>query len=198
MPINWFAKLKNIPLTIVIVLADLFLLVNAPMFVESGAVGSYRSLLSIYLILLISFRTFVPQGVFEGGGIGNGVLYFGIGLVGTSLIFTGGDFINILQTFQLERNAPILILATQALVVAFIEEDVFRNRLPAVVGVIPAQIAFSLYHFSAYGGSIMGMILAFVAGLVFYGMDRLTGSLYVSVGSHASYNLFAMSILAMI
>lgn len=192
---NWFVKLKSIKLSIVILILQSFLLVNAPLFVKAGEVESYRFLILTYMALLIGFEAFVGQGVFKTASLGDGLFYFSIGLLGGSLVLTGGEFIGSLQTFEFARSAPVIVLITQAVVVASSEELIFRSYLPAAIGGIPSQFAFAAFHAAAYGLVLQSVFIALVAGFFFYIVAKYT-SLWTAVGLHLSWNLWSLGVLS--
>jgi len=182
-------SLSKIPFTFVLLTAQAFLLINASMFVKPSEVMSYRFLIMTYMILVIGMKAFVGRGIFKSRGVGRGFLWFTIGLLATSIILTTGGFLANLQYFQLASNAPLVILLTQSLVVAASEEQIFRNYMPAIIGVIPAQVAFMIFHGAAYSLAISSLAIALVAGFVFYFVARFTNSIWTAVGVHTTYNL---------
>ncbi len=195
---KWFAKLKNIKFSVVILILQGFLLVNAPLIVQSSEVGSYQTLLVTYMILLLGFEAFVDKGAFGDRAVGSGLLWFGIGLLGGSLLFAGGgyviDVVSSLQAFAMARDAPLVLLLTQSIVVAATEEQVFRNYAPAAFGIVPSQIAFGLFHAAAYGLAFSSILIAMVAGFAFYILARST-SIWTAVGVHASFNLYVLGVI---
>jgi len=195
---NWFAKLKNIKFSIVILILQAFLLVNAPLFVKEASVQNYRFLIMTYMALLIGFEAFVEEGAFKDQPIGNGLLWFGIGLVGTTLIFTSGGYISrtveVFQAFTMSKDAPLMLLITQGVVVASVEEKVFRDYLVQALGIIPSQLAFGVFHAAAYGLALQSIAIAVIAGFVFYILAKYT-SLWTAVGAHAAFNLYALGVI---
>jgi len=95
-------------------------------------------------------------------------------------------------------GAPMFLIILHAGVVAVAEELIFRGALPLVITVIPAQISFGLFHFAAFGGDWAMILMAIVAGFIFYGIMRLTGTIWASVGTHLAWNFYALGILGLI
>jgi len=200
-PWNWFAKLKNLKFSIVIIVLQAFLLVNAPLFIQSADAQGYGFLLITYMVLLVGFEAFVGEGVFKSESIGFGLLWFGVGLVGSSIVFSGGEFLSGIQSnmqaFQFTRSAPVILLITQSVVVASSEEQIFRNYLPQSVGIVPAQIGFAVFHAAAYSLAFGNIIIALAAGFIFYFIAHYT-SLWCSVGIHVGWNLYSLGVLSII
>lgn len=109
------------------------------------------------------------------------------------------------------------VIAFVTFIIAVPEELIFRHWLPlalmgkakgATVGAPPtthpfaaqivSSIAFSMFHWVAYGGDVTALVFAFFAGLVFAlfreGLDfqgtlqNRTGGLTMAIGVHAMYN----------
>jgi len=187
----------NIPIEFILFFAQAFLVVNAGLFVQVAEIASYRTVIMIYMLLLIGFRVFAGKGIFPPTGFGRGFMWFMIGLLGGTVILTGGGWLTELGTFEMARSAPLVLLLTQSLVVAASEEKIFRDYAPAVIGIVPAQLAFAAFHGFAYGLAVTPILMALFAGFLFYFIARYT-SLWSAVGLHTAWNLFSLGALSML
>jgi len=89
----------------------------------------------------------------------------------------------------------------QVCIVAASEEIMFRAvvyrgflRLGKPVAYVVSAVTFALFHFTAYGGNISSIIIAFALGLVMMFLADYK-NLGASIGFHAAYNLFMLGFL---
>ncbi len=109
------------------------------------------------------------------------------------------------------RSALFSTILLQVLFVAPSEELAFRLIIPNylltlfrkkywIFALIIAQLAFALFHLSAYGGNVASLAIAFIIGMVWVLSMRvkLGGrelGIGFTIGSHACYNLILTGIL---
>jgi membrane protease YdiL (CAAX protease family) len=199
-----FPGLSKIPFEFIIFLAQAFLLFNAGLFVVAEEMTSYTTLITVYMLLLIGGKAFSPGGpAFAEKGIGWSVLWFGVGLVGTQLFLGGWDLLpnigSIFQTLQFTQEAPIIILITQIFIVASTENLVFFGYLPKIwgMGIIGGFLSagsFAAFHAFAFQLVIGSIIIAFVAGMIFFAVSKYV-DLWAGVGMHVGWNLYALGLL---
>jgi membrane protease YdiL (CAAX protease family) len=189
-------SISSLKFPVLLLLLQSFLLVTAPFFIKAQSVRDYQFLVMVYMLMTVGMRVYAGNVLFTGQGIGTNLMWFGIGLFATSLILTGGSgLIDVLQTFQLSRGAPVWIAITQGAVIAASEETIFRGLLPKVLGVIGAQVAFGVFHLAAYGLNLTGIGMAIIAGFVFYFAAKYTNSLGTAIGMHMAYNIWALGVI---
>jgi len=187
----------SIPIEFILFFAQAFLVVNAGLFVQAAEVTSYQTVIMIYMLLLVGFRVFAGKGIFPPTSFGRGFMWFMIGLLGGTVILTGGGWLAELGTFETVPGAPLFLLLFQSLVVASSEEKIFRDYAPAVIGIVPAQLSFALFHGFAYGLALTPILMALFAGFLFYFIARYA-NLWAAVGLHTSWNLFSLGALSLL
>jgi len=191
------AKLRQLPLTIWMFIALAFMFVNASAFVPQGEMERFRSVMTIYMIMLLLFLPYAKKAVGYQLNLNKAIAYLAGGFVITVFVMTAfRAVIPALAGQTYVVGAPIYFLVLHIFVVAFSEEMIFRGALSTLITPIPAAVAFGVFHVSAYGGSISSIFVAIVAGLVFFVIMKKT-NIWAAIGVHAGWNSVMLGIFAM-
>ena len=184
--------IRKTPFYVWLLLAQAALLVNASVIAPAEEVGRFQTVLLVYMVLTTAFLALTPKQPWMRANLNQAVAWFTGGFVGGVLLLT--SFQALPRFFgALSVSGPVYLTLTHALVVAVSEEWIFRGFLPALITVIPAQIAFGVFHFAAYGGNWWAMLIAIVAGFLFYAIARYT-NIWTAIGIHAAYNTVILGI----
>jgi len=118
------------------------------------------------------------------------------------LIYDSGLFFQEVIPLPLHSILPILVF--QAAIVVASEELIFRGALYRFIylkfkwlwAVLLSSLAFSLFHFAAYGGQLPSLAFAFLFGIILAILaDRW--NLGVSMGVHLAWNAFVLGATAL-
>jgi membrane protease YdiL (CAAX protease family) len=185
-------QLRRVPFFVWLLLAQAFLLVNASAVAPAGEVGRVQSVLLMYMVLTTAFFVLVPKLPWMKATLNQGIAWFVGGFVAGVVLFSAVREIPRFFGF-LEVSGPVYLTTVHLLVVATSEEFIFRGFLPELITPIPAQVAFGLFHFAAYGGDWIAMLVAMVVGFVFYLIARYT-NIWTVIGLHAAYNTVVLGV----
>jgi hypothetical protein len=192
-----FSKLGRVPFIVWLWIIQLFLLINAPIIAPAGQVDTLRTILIIYIIAEIMFLDFLPK---VPGGLMNlnqAIPWMVGGLIVAVVVVTGIGFVYGFEVQSYALSSPIYLTVLHTAVVGVSETFIYQATLPKLITPIPAQILFGLFHVSAYGGDIVAMVMAIMAGLVFYAVTKYT-NMFASMGAHAGYNTAVLHLLSVI
>jgi membrane protease YdiL (CAAX protease family) len=187
-----FAALRKVPFIVYLWILQAFLLVNAPVIAPAGQVDSFRTILIIYMVLQIAFYTLSPRIPGLQMNLNAAIIWFVGAFVVTTFVLVGIQGLRgtmATQTYAVGASTYLIVM--HACVVAVSEEVIFRGSLPLLISPIPAQIAFGLFHWSAYGGDLTSLLIAIFAGFLFYVIMRKT-NIWTTMGIHAAYNLVVL------
>jgi membrane protease YdiL (CAAX protease family) len=144
----------------------------------------------------------------------------GWGFICLLLLSVIGIVFNQIPGFTLLEVPPLGIdmeilgkIAYQLTFVAFSEELVFRNSLPrlfsgllkdvtknnALTLAISFEVSsflFGIVHFFAYGGNMLQVLIAFIAGNIL-SLFRIVGNLFSSTFAHLLYNVTSISLFSL-
>lgn len=188
------ATFKKIPFIVWLWILQAFLLVNAEAIAPAGQVEQFRTILIIYMLLQIAFFRFVPRVPGLQMNLDQALIWFVGGFVVTTFVLAGFRGISGLLKIQTYAvGASIYLIIMHTLVVAVAEELVFRGFLPLLISPILAQIAFGIFHFSTYGGNMISILMAILAGLLFYIIMR-RANIWTVMGIHGAYNLVVLGV----
>lgn len=185
--------LRRVPFVAWLWIFQAFLLVNAPAIAPTGEVDKFRTILMIYMILQVAFYTLAPRVKGLKMNVNQALIWFVAGFVITVFVLAGFRGLTGLEVQTYAVGASIYLILMHALVVAVAEELIFRGFMPLLITAIPAQIAFGLFHWSAYGGGMMSILTAIAAGLIFYAIMRYT-NIWTVMGIHGAYNLVVLGV----
>lgn len=203
MDIGSLKSIKELGLAPILAFLNVFLYINAGAFVgpESGmTVVEFKEIILSYIILIAvvgSFKAF-SEPEFPKEGLNQSMFYFTAAFAATALILTGWKALPNFGVLAVGGSTINIII--QGSTVAFSETYVFQGSLPSFFGkgwlaAIVAQVFFAVFHLYAYNLSIGLMFIAFVAGIIFYGIAKLTGNLYAAAGVHMAYNLVILGVI---
>lgn len=107
--------------------------------------------------------------------------------------------------FQNVNSLPVyLILPTvvfQVFIVAASEEIIFRgtifpllSKISMVLAVLLSSVFFALFHFGAYGGNVMSVLVAFAIGVLLV-LLYIYFNIGAAIAFHAMYNLVIVGAL---
>lgn len=191
----------------VALLLTLFLLVNANVVFGSAASG-FQFAFVVYLLMgsvfMAAFKEQDPLAhVSVAEFLGTfAITFFVAGMVLLALASATG-----LQPPAIPHGTSSLVmLAVEVFVIAFNEEITFRVLIPhqledalgsAAAAQFVSAILFALFHLAVYQGSLQGMLIAFLAGLVFGAVkENLPNGTTVAIGMHATFNALALGLLS--
>jgi len=167
-----------------------FLLVNASAIAPAGEIERFRTMLIVYLLLMVAFLGLVPRIPGLHVPFNQAVLWWVGGFVATMFVMTGIQGISGLglavPTYAV--GAAGYLIVTHAIVVSASEEIIFRAALPKLITPILAAGAFAIFHAAAYALDPMGIIIAFIAGLFFWVLT-VRFSIFLAIGCHGAYNV---------
>jgi len=191
------ARIRQVPFIVWLWIAQAFLLINASSIAPADEVSNFQTILIIYMLLQVAFYSLAPKVRGLRMNLNQAIIYFVGGFVATMFVMTGFQALRGLEMQTYAVSAAIYLIVLHTLVVAVAEELIFRGFLTALITVVPAQIAFGLFHASAYGLGPMPIITAIIAGFVFYGIMRYT-NIWAAMGVHAGYNIAVLQVMAVI
>jgi hypothetical protein len=200
----WFARL---PFVFIVFLMMMVLLLGA-----SAIYGEYASkmtnVLFIYAIMLLLAQTNFRKTQHKGQQIVASLGPIFIAFLGTLVMmaFIQPLISGVIVASTLEASLGITAAfgLVHAFVKAYIEEEVFRGRLSALVGEPGQAILFGVFHvfvlYSFFGFSVMLLgAMAWLTALGYvWGRVEDWGGLAASTGSHFAYNLVVMGIGAVL
>lgn len=191
-----FAAIRRIPFVIWILVAQAFLLINAETIAPAGQADVLRTILIVYMLLQTAFFRFSPRVPGLTMNLNMAIVWLVSAFVVTAFVLAGirGLVTGMLQVQAYAMGAPLFLVILHTLVVAVCEELIFRGFLPLLITPFLAQIAFGLFHASAYGFAPMMILTAIIAGFFFYIVMRKT-NIWVPMGIHAAYNLVVLGVL---
>ncbi len=188
-----------------------WLLVNGESIFPEVWDSSWTSLVSIYIILDAAFLGMYANmkiqnknSMFSAANNSLGMtLFFGV----LAFVITWITMIIIYAFYPYVSNIPIqsafiAAFLLQVVVIAASEEVIFRGlildmlstKLRFVPAVIISSIAFALFHYTAYGGPVGFMVVAFCLGVIWCYV-RMYWGLGATIFSHAAYNLAVQGII---
>lgn len=191
------AKLGKVPFIVWLWILQLFLLINVSSIAPAGQVDTLRTILIVYIIAELMFLDFLPKVPGGSMNLNQAIPWMVGGFIAAVVIVTGIGFVHGfgVQTYALD--SPIYLIVVHSAIVGVSETFIFQATLPKLITPIPAQILFGIFHISAYGGDVMAIILAIMAGFIFYAITKYT-NLFVSMGAHAGYNVAVLHLLTVI
>ena len=185
--------LRRVPFVVYILILQAWILVNAQAIAPAGQVEQFRTILIVYMLLLVVFVRLAPNIPGINMTLNQASIWFVAGFVATTFIVTGFMGLRGLAVPTYAVGATSYLIILHAGVVGIVEELIFRGALTQLITPIPAAAAFAAFHYAAYGADVMGMLIAFAAALIFYVIMRYT-NIWVVAGTHAAYNLGVLGI----
>lgn len=192
-----FGTLRRVPFVIWLLLTQFFVFAGASQIAPIGEAEHLREIIIFYILFQVALmaywrkrpkwmRATLNQGIawFTGGFV---VTVFILVAIGAARGWMG------FETTTYSTTAPIYLLISHALVVAFSEEAIFRGLLCNIITAIPANVGFAIFHYWAYGGNWFSMAIAFVAGIFFYIIMRKT-NIFAAMGVHGGFNTWALGL----
>ncbi len=194
-----FRALRRVPFALWLMIALFFMLAGAEQIAPTGEAKHFENVIIFYILFQVALlaywrkrppwmRATLNQGIawFVGGFVVTVFILVGMGIVRGALGF---------ETATYATTAPIYLMATHAIVVAFSEEAIFRGMLShhTMLTAIPANIGFAIFHVWAYHGNVFSMCIAFVAGILFYIIMRKT-NIFAAMGVHGGFNTWALGL----
>ena len=189
-----WVSLKRVPFIVWIYLLQAAILVNAEVIAPPGMVDRFRTIIITYMLMQMVFLRVAPRVPGLRMNLNAALIYFVGAFVVTTFVLAGLRAIPQVGLQAYAVAAPMFLIILHASVVAVAEELIFRGALPLVITVIPAQFSFGLFHFAAYGGDWMMILMAITAGFIFYGIMRFTRNIWAPIGVHLAINLYALGI----
>lgn len=193
------SKISNISLGLVILLIQLFMFINTKLFFPENT-AYWHDIILTYLVVvavffaLPDFRSKMFNVRFIDA-IKSYFLSFVITLVFLGLI---AGILSLTDIFKINWSSiPLGIIFLQVFVVAVIEELIFRDTMPKLVGVVTANILFAVFHWQVYQGNYLSLVIAFIAGLMFTYLRMKSPNPEgneLNIGAHAGINLYLYGI----
>ena len=190
-------RLGVVPFIVWLWIIQLFLLINAPVIAPIDKVDAFRTVLIVYIVAELMFLDFMPKVPGANMNLNQAIPWMVGGFVVAAIIIAGAGFIKGLGVQTYAVDAPMYLIILHTSIVGVAETFIFQATLPKLITPIPAQVLFGVFHVSAYGGDIMSVLLAIVAGLIFYAITKYA-NMYAAMGTHAGYNVAIQKILTVI
>lgn len=188
----------KVSLGFALIWTQLFVFVNASwIFGERST--AYRWLLAVYLIMF-SLTYAIPdlRSRWFDLGLVEWAKIYGKHLLIAMIImfFIGAIFVNTNIGLNTLLNIHIGHYVYHFLVVAPIEEAMFRLYAYEKVGAVVSSVMFSAFHIAAYGASIINFVMAFIMGLVYIWINKKARTEKTAVASaayHGAWNIMAVA-----
>jgi len=190
-------KLGKVPFIVWLWIAQLFLLIQAPSIVAPDQVDTLQTILIVYIVAELMFLDFLPRVPGAKMNFNQAIPWMVGGFVVAVVVVTGVGFVRGLGVQNYALSAALYLIVLHAIVIGVAETFIFQATLPTLITPVPAQILFGVFHASAYGGDIVAIILAIMAGFVFYAITKYT-NMYTAMGVHAGYNVAVLHLLEVI
>ena len=190
-----FNTLKHVPLNVYMLLALAFMLINSSIIVPDAEIAKFELTLIVYMVFLALFQRYINAPGFKMN-LNKASIWFVGGFAVTTLAMVGLQNLPFESASTYAVTAPFYLIISHVFIVAYSEEMIFRGALPNIITPIPAAVAFSLFHVSAYGGNILSLVVAFVAGMLFYVIMRYT-NIWTVIGVHSAYNCAVLGVLGL-
>ncbi len=160
-------------------------------------------LITTFTTLIIPFFYFRQKGIERGRISKRNIVYAGLALLlqivtASILLIALAPYIQTLNFPDIQKFpisfAVLFVLISTISEELFFREFLFRflkeksSRLMAIVG---SSVLFAMLH----PLSIVSLVNAFIAGLIFSTLREKTGSVYFPIAIHIAYNLFILSLL---
>lgn len=197
-------NLKKLSIGLIVVIIQMMLYVNAGAIFPQPYVEQAKSIILLYMIMTFAFtlvtryippeatKPFIPELMtfFVSFFIFAGLLY-ALPLQTGSHIFGSWNQIKpvggvIFQIETIKIALPFMLLF--AFVVAYTEELIFRGVLPKFLTTIGSNLLFAVFHWYAYSGNLVSILIAFIFGMIFSFVAEKFG-LMSAVGMHTAWNL---------
>ncbi len=188
--------LRRVPFVIWIILGLFFVYAGANQIAPAGQAQHFKDIIVFYLLFQVAILAYWKRrSPWMHATLNQGIAWFVGGFVITVFVIVG---INAARGLGLETTTysvtgPLYLIVLHALVVAFSEEIIFRGLLSQIITPIPAAIGFGLFHFWAYGGGWVSILIAMGAGVLFYVIMRKT-NIFAVMGIHGGYNTAILGI----
>lgn len=195
---------KTLSLGFVVLLVQLFMFINADSIFGSSA-DYWKTILIAYMLMeaVVFAVPDLRMKVFNVP-LQKGLVRFGLGfLASVFLLSFGKSFLVMSQFSSPAESLPsfgIAMIAVHACFVAIVEEAMFRDVFVSKMGLIPAQVAFGLFHGTVYGWNIFSIAMAVVMGFVLYAVKMKFSKTdnTVNAGVHAGWNTYALGLGAIV
>ena len=191
---------KFITLGVFVTILQLFLYVNAPAIFPHEYVQEAQSIILLYMVMTFgasilymyipTIKTpLVPSAVeqpFWTELIWFFVAFFIFAVTLSAIPLNTGAHMFSISSDVIKIAVPFLVLFS--FVVAYTEELIFRGILPKLMTDIGSNVLFGIFHFYAYSGNFLSIIIAIVFGFIFsFVRDKM--GLMGSIGMHTAWNL---------
>ncbi|GAI81553.1 unnamed protein product [marine sediment metagenome] len=185
-------KLRKTPFFVWLILGQSFIFVTAPAIAPPNEVVRLQSALTVYMILTVAFMVLQKKKLpWMQATLNQGIAWFFVGFLVTAIVFSALN----LQGFNLfQLTGPMYMIVFHTLVVATSETFIFQGFLPHIITPVVAQGAFGIFHWASYLGNWEAIGIAFIAGLVFYGL-AVRFNIWLACGVHAGFNIGMLGIL---
>lgn len=184
----------RISIGLAVLLIQLFLWVNAEWIYGPALAPQMERLMLIFLVMqALVLGAYGMSTAMRETPAPISISRFGITFLLTSLALVAIPMVVLggLENVRLAFGFGLI----QAFVIAFTEENVFRDILPrAGLGDIWSNVLFGVFHVAAFGASIFGMFFMMLLGFVF-AMIRTRFGILGAVGAHASWNMKSYGLL---
>ena len=191
-----FGTLRRVPFVIWIIIGLFFVYAGAEQIAPVGQAQHFKDLIVFYILFQVALLAYwKKRPAWMQATLNQRIAWFVGGCVITVIVIVGIGTVRGLglETTTYSVTAPVYLIVTHALLVAFSEEIIFRGLLSQIITPIPAAVGFGLFHFWAYGGSWVSMSIAMFAGLLFYVIMRKT-NIFTVMGIHGGYNCGVLGI----
>ena len=203
-PMSVIAKVRKLPVDFAIMLMMFYLILGADFaFGENAALMT--NVLYMYMFMFVIARVTLPKVEKAQFPLGKAAMNFMAMFIVTAIVmlFLPSSVTALMAAGSFDASILFAVSfgVIYALVKAYIEEDVFRNRISVVAGEKGQSVLFGLFHFfvlvTLFGFTatlIIPIALLMILGLIWGIMQNRFGTLG-STGSHFAYNAGILGIL---
>lgn len=163
------------------------------------------NILYMYMFLFLSARVLVPGVERKQAPLGMAMQNFLILFVVTAIVMSflpaGVTGLLAASSFDIKVGMMVTYGVLYAFIKAYIEEDIFRNRLSAKLGETGQAVAFGAFHFFALVGLVGFSYVIILPVAILMGLGYLWGKVQDrfgtlgSTGSHFAYNAAVLGLL---
>ena len=203
-PMSVIAKVRKLPVDFAIMLMMFYLILGADFaFGENAALMT--NVLYMYMFMFVIARVTLPKVEKAQFPLGKAAMNFMAMFIVTAIVmlFLPSSVTALMAAGSFDASILFAVSfgVIYALVKAYIEEDVFRNRISVVAGEKGQAFLFGLFHFfvlvALFGFTttlIIPIALLMVLGFIWGIMQNKFGTLG-STGSHFGFNAYILGIL---
>ena len=195
-------KLSAISLGVVILLVQLWMLVNTDVLFTENA-RQWKDVILVYLILQVTVFAIpdLRSKLLDTPALKGFLKVLVFAVITIALLSMSLTFLRSSSLAGLSRGVMSLIIL-HGFIVAVIEENIFRHWLGKVRrwGNIRQAGIFAIFHYSVYSGNLFSLAFIFLLGLALFWvkMKWSPKTDLANIGVHWGYNVFVLGLLPLL